>query len=60
MMLATKLGIRKIHRDSFHASYGAGRYLLALLWYKLLCGADVDTNDLSYFDESVTDEERKK
>ena len=30
MMKATELGIEAVHRDSYHASLGAGRYLLAL------------------------------
>ena len=59
MLNATKMGIEKIHRDTFHASLGAGRYLLALTWYKALTGKDITENDLDDFDEPVSDEERK-
>ncbi|MBQ7384104.1 MAG: DUF4886 domain-containing protein [Clostridia bacterium] len=58
MMAATKLGIEKIHRDTFHASLGVGRYLLALCWYKALTGRDISDNSFGDFDVPVTDEER--
>ncbi len=28
----------KVHRDTFHAGLGAGRYLLGLTWYHTLTG----------------------
>ena len=59
MLNATKMGMEKIHRDTFHASFGAGRYLLALTWYKALTGKDITNNDFDDFDEPVSDEERK-
>lgn len=59
MFCAVDLGIGKIHRDTFHASLGAGRYLLALCWYKALTGKDVSQNAFDCFDEPVTGEERK-
>ena len=59
MLNATKMGIEKIHRDTFHASLGAGRYLLALTWYKALTGNDITSNDFDDFDEPVSDNERK-
>ena len=59
MLNATKMGMKKIHRDTFHASLGAGRYLLALTWYKALTGKDITNNDFDDFDEPVSDEERK-
>ncbi len=37
MMSAAERGI-KVHRDTFHASLGAGRYLLGLTWYSTLTG----------------------
>ena len=48
-----------VHRDTFHASYGAGRYLLALTWYKTLTGKDISNNDFDAFDEPVSDKERE-
>lgn len=59
MLIASKTGIEKVHRDTYHASLGAGRYLLALVWYKYLTGKDISDNAFDDFDASVTDEERK-
>ena len=59
MLTAVRYGIGKIHRDTFHASLGAGRYLLALTWYRTLTGNDVSQNDFDEFDEPVTPEQRE-
>ena len=59
MLTAAKTGIEKIHRDTYHASLGAGRYLLALCWFKYLTGRDITENDYNDFDVPVTEEERK-
>ena len=50
-------GFEKVHRDTFHVSYGAGRYALGLLWYRILTGSDVTANPFCDFDEEVTQEE---
>ncbi len=50
-------GFDKVQRDTFHASLGAGRYALGLLWYRMLTGADVMDNPFCDFDEEVTDEQ---
>lgn len=50
-------GIEKIHRDTFHASLGLGRYALGLIWYKILTGNDILGNTFCDFDEEVTDEQ---
>lgn len=47
-------GVEKIHRDTYHATYGLGRYALGLLWYKSLTGNDVMENTFSDFDEEVS------
>ena len=47
-------GIEKLHRDTFHASLGLGRYALGLLWYAVLTGNDVSKNTFCDFDEEVT------
>ncbi len=52
-------GIAKVHRDTFHASWGVGRYALALLWMRMLCGVNVTGNSFSDFDVPVTDEEKR-
>jgi len=50
-------GIEKVHRDTFHASKGLGRYALGLTWYKFLTGNDVAENTFTDFDEEVSVEE---
>lgn len=52
-------GMGKVHRDTFHATLGAGRYAIGLLWYKTLTGNDVVNNTFCDFDEEVTDEQIK-
>ena len=47
-------GIEKIHRDTFHATYGLGRYALGLIWYKTLAGRDVSNNPFAALDEAAT------
>lgn len=50
-------GIEKVHRDSFHAALGVGRYALGLVWYAVLTGNDVAENSFADFDEEVTPEQ---
>ena len=52
-----KAGIEKVHRDTFHASYGIGRYALGLLWYCILTGNNIENNDFSDFDEVISKKE---
>lgn len=52
-------GMGKVHRDTFHATLGAGRYAIGLLWYKTLTGNDVSNNKFCDFDEEVTAEQIK-
>lgn len=59
MLIASQTGIEKVHRDTYHASLGAGRYLLALVWFKYLTGKDISENAFDDFDVPVTEEERK-
>ena len=59
MFNATQMGIDKVHRDTFHASLGVGRYMLALTWYKALTGNDIVGDTFSDFDEPVSEEERE-
>ncbi len=53
MQAALKKGIEKIHRDTYHATYGFGRYLLGLVWYKTLTGKSVLENTFADFDEPI-------
>lgn len=59
MLRASQTGLEKVHRDSFHASIGAGRYLLALTWYKTLLGKDITKNNFQEIEEEVTERDRK-
>ena len=52
-------GIKTIHRDTFHASYGLGRYTLALTWYEALTGKSCIGNLFRKFDEEISEEEIK-
>lgn len=47
----------KCHRDTFHASLGAGRYALALTWIKALTGADINGNTFNETAEPVSADE---
>ena len=58
MLRAGETGIEKVHRDTYHASLGAGRYLLALTWYKTLTGNEIAANDFDELDEEITEAER--
>ena len=58
MITLAKIGI-PVHRDTYHANLGYGRYLLALVWFKYLTGQDITENQFNDFDVPVTDEERK-
>ena len=49
-------GAETVHRDTFHASLGLGRYALGLLWYAVLTGRDVCGNPFADFDEPVSPE----
>lgn len=52
-------GMEKVHRDTFHASLGAGRYGLALLWYAVLTGKDISADAFDDFDVAVSPTERE-
>ncbi len=49
-------GIR-LHRDTFHATRGAGRYALGLLWYAMLTGRDVASCSFAAFDEEMPEKD---
>lgn len=57
MLAAEKAGLC-MHRDDKHASFGAGRYLLALCWLKTLKGIDISGDTFNDIDAPITDEER--
>lgn len=55
LQLLIKRGI-KVHRDTFHASFGLGRYAIGLLWYSTLTGNSVEDNSFCDFDEEISQE----
>lgn len=50
-------GIPTVHRDTYHASYGLGRFALGLTWYRFLTGNDVTNNSFCDFDAPISEEE---
>ena len=58
MITLAKTGI-PVHRDTYHANLGYGRYLLALVWFKYLTGLDITENKFDDFDIPVSETERK-
>ena len=52
-------GVPSVHRDTFHASLGLGRYALGLLWYRMLTGASVAHNTFRDFAEPVPQAEQE-
>lgn len=59
LLAAQKNGMEKVHRDTFHAGWGAGRFMLALTWYKYITGNSIDEVKFNLFDVPVTEEEYK-
>lgn len=49
----------KVHRDTFHASYGLGRYALSLLWLRVLTHANVTDLTLPNLDEPADEAQLK-
>ena len=49
----------KVHRDTFHASYGLGRYALALLWLRVLTKASIKDLTLPDLDEEADPQQLK-
>lgn len=50
-------GIPSVHRDTFHAKFGVGCFILALVWYGCLTGRDVRTVNFGAFDETIREDE---
>lgn len=54
---ALALGLPSIHRDTFHAKLGLGRFLLALVWYRYFTGNSIDEIEFQQFEEPVDESE---
>ena len=48
-------GIEKVHRDTYHLSYGLGRYAVGLLWYSVLSGNEIKSNSFCDLDEEISE-----
>ena len=59
MLRAYQLGSENLYYDDCHASRGAGRYLLALCWFKYLTGRGITGNTFAEFDTPVTEADRE-
>ncbi len=57
MAKALELGVGAVHRDTFHASLGLGRYLLGLVWYQTLTGHPVQSIPCPNLDAPITQKE---
>lgn len=53
-------GFETVHRDTFHANLGYGRFAIGLLWYKTLTGNDITNTTFRDFDIEVSEEEISK
>ena len=47
---ALNAGLPQLHRDTFHAELGIGRYILAMVWYQALAGKNAERNTFNDFD----------
>ena len=57
---AVNEGIPHLHRDGFHLSLGAGRFLAALVWLRTLTGTPTDAVNFTATDEPIDEPTRKK
>ena len=57
LLKALELGVPKIHRDTFHCSYGIGRYALALTWYAYFTKLSPADVRFSKFDVEVSEKD---
>ncbi len=58
MMKALELGVKQVHRDTFHASLGLGRYILGLTWFRALTGRQIQNGHIC-LDVPAEEEELK-
>lgn len=56
LLLELSHQVGKVHRDTYHASLGLGRYALSLLWYRCISGKTVNDNTFRDFDEPVSED----
>ncbi len=49
-------GVTELHRDTYHATRGIGRYALGLLWYRMLTDKSVLLNPFDDLDEPVPED----
>lgn len=52
-------GIKRVHRDGYHLSYGIGRYAVGLLWAQIFLGRNIEDYTFASFDEDISDSDIK-
>lgn len=52
-------GIKKVHRDTFHATLGLGRYTLGLVMYEMITGKSCIGNPFRELDEPASERDIK-
>ena len=57
MYRLSKSGVGPVHRDTFHAAFGVGRYAIAMTWLRYLTGVDVSDNTFTDTAEPLTEEQ---
>lgn len=57
MLALAKASGAPVHRDTFHAGFGAPRYMLGCIWYETLTGKPVTCTDFNDFDVEVSPKE---
>lgn len=51
----SEMGVRGLHRDTFHASLGIGRLALGMVWYEALTGRRAVSENIPRLDEPVSE-----
>ncbi len=59
MLCAYHILRENLYRDTLHASYGFGRYLLGMVWFHTLFGEAENFQHIAKFDAPVTEEEQE-
>ena len=59
LQLLLSSGIKRVHRDGYHLSYGIGRYAVGLLWAQIFLGRNIEDYTFASFDEDISDSDIK-
>ena len=56
IQLACDANVTRMHRDGYHLSKGAGRYVAAAVWMETLLGIPAENSTFREFDEEIPEE----